>query len=150
MKVSDTPQLSAGTHCPSERSASQHPSGFQQVFQNMFDQAKTENPVPSAIMHSACPSPLTVNAIEPLPTSSGVQAIERFIDSLEAYQKRLEDPQNNLRDLEPDLERIEREHGNLSHWADKTYGDNPLKSILNEGLVTATLEINRFRSGEYC
>jgi hypothetical protein len=38
----------------------------------------------------------------------------------------------------------------LSDVSEKTPADSPLKDIINEGLVTATLEISRFRSGIYC
>lgn len=150
MKIHDASQLSALNHRKPENSSGQNASGFQQIFDNMVDQVTMGNPASSAVIHSPSPSSLTVKAIEPLHPTSGVQAMERFIDSLDNYQKGLEDPQYNLRDLEPALERLEREHRHLSQWADKTPGDNPLKHILNEGLVTATLEISRFRSGVYC
>ncbi len=116
----------------------------------MFDQATKGKPAPSVVIPSSALPPLTVNTIEPLHSTSGVQAMEQFIDSLDDYQKRLEDPQYNLRDLQPALERLDKEHRHLSHWAEKTPDDNPLKHIINEGLVTATLEISRFRSGVYC
>lgn len=150
MKIHDVPHLFALDRRPSETSPKKNPSGFQQVFDTVFDQATKGNPAPSAVFHSSSPPPLTVNAIAPLHPTAGVQAMERFIDSLDDYQKGLADPHCNLRHLEPALERLEREHRHLSHWADKTPEDNPLKDIMSEGLDTATLEISRFRSGVYC
>jgi hypothetical protein len=150
MKIPDVSQLSALNQRPSETSPRQDPSGFQKVFDNILDQATTGKSAPSVGIHSSTPPPLTINTIEPLPPVSGVQAMERFIDSLEDYQKGLENPQCNLRDLEPAIERLEREHRRLSHLANDSSDDNPLKRIMSEGLVTATLEIGRFRSGVYC
>lgn len=150
MKILDALQLSAQGRRPSDKSPTQNSSGFQQVFHDMIDQTTKKTPASSAVMHSSSPPPLAINAIGPLHSTSGVQAMERFINSLDDYQKGLEDPQYNLRDLEPALERLEQEHRHLSHWADKTSGDNPLKNIITEGLVTATFEISRFRSGVYC
>lgn len=149
MKIPDTPKLSALDRRPSDIAPRKSPTGFQQVFNNILDQATTENSAPSAGIPSSTP-PLTINAIDPLSSVSGVRSMERFIDSLEDYQKRLEDPQCNLRGLEPAIERLEREHRHLSHLANDSSDDNPLKRIMREGLVTATLEINRFRSGVYC
>lgn len=150
MKIPDTPKLSALDRRPTDIAPRKNPTGFQQVFNNILDQAKTGNSAPSADIQASTPPPLTINAIDPLASVSGVRAMERFIDSLEDYQKRLEDPQCNLRGLEPAIERLEREHRRLSHLAEDPSGDNPLKRIISEGLVTATLEINRFRSGVYC
>lgn len=150
MKISDTTQLPARDGCPSVKSNTQNAPGFQQVFQNMFDQQKKEDQGPSAISHSSCPPPLTVSAVETIHANAGSQGMERFLDSLDAYQKKLADPHYSLRDLEPDLNRLEKEHRYLSRWAEKTVEDSPLKNIINEGLVTATLEIGRFRSGNYC
>lgn len=150
MKIHDALQRPALDCRPSEKAPRQNSPGFQQVFQEMFDQTTKQNPVASTVMHSSSPPPLTVNAIEPSHSASGVQAMERFINSLDDYQKGLEDPQYNLRDLEPVLERLEKEHRQLSHWAEKTSDDSPLRNIITEGLVTATLEIGRFRSGGYC
>jgi len=150
MKISDASQLSALDRRPAERSPKPNQSGFQQVFENILDQATTDNNASSAGVHSAPPPPLTINTMEPLHSAAGVQAMERFIDSLEDYQKGLENPQYHLRDLEPALERLEKEHGRLSRWANDSSSDNPLKRIMREGLVTATLEMNRFRSGAYC
>lgn len=150
MKISDATQLPSREGCSSEKASRQNPSGFQQVFQNMFDRPQKDNPAPSAITQSSFPPPLTANAVEAFNTDSGVQVMEEFIDSLAAYQKKLENPLNTLRDIEPELNRLEKEHRYLSRWSNNTDGESPLKSIINEGLVTATLEISRFRSGNYC
>ena len=150
MKISDTTQLPVRDGCSSVKSNSQNASGFQQVFQNMFDREKMEYKGPSVISHSPCPPPLSVGAVETIHANAGLQGMERLLDSLDTYQKKLADPQYTLRDLEPDLNRLEKEHRHLSRWAEKTVADSPLKNIINEGLVTATLEISRFRSGTYC
>ena len=150
MKIHDPSHLAALDRRHSETSSKKNASGFQQVFDAMFDQATKGHPAPSAVIHSSSLPPLTVNAMEPRHPTSDVQAMERFLDSLEDYQKGLADPQCNLRDLQPALERLEREQRHLSHWADITPEDNPLKHIIDEGLVTATLETGRFRSGVYC
>lgn len=150
MKISDASQLSALDRRPTERSPKPNQSGFQKVFDKVLDQVTTAKNTPSTGIHTATPPPLAINLIEPLHSTSAVQAMERFIDSLEDYQKGLENPQYHLRDLEPALERLEREHGRLSHWANDSSSDNPLKRIMREGLVTATLEMSRFRSGAYC
>jgi len=150
MKIHDALQRSALDCRASEKAPKQNSPCFQQVFHEIFDQATKKKPASSPVMHSSSPSPLAVNAIEHLHSTSGAQAMERFINSLDDYRKGLGDPHYNLRDLEPVLERLEKEHRQLSHWADKTPDDSPLKNIITEGLVTATLEISRFRSGVYC
>ena len=150
MKISDTTQFPVRDGCSSVKSNSQNASGFQQVFQNMLDQEKMEDQGPFAISHPHCTPPLSVGAVEAIHANAGLQGMEGLLDSLDTYQKKLADPHYTLRDLEPALNRLEKEHRNLSRWAEKSVADSPLQNIINEGLVTATLEINRFRSGNYC
>ena len=149
-KIDNTHPFSGVDHQRPKISPGQNPTGFQKVFDNLLQNQTKDVAAPSSSTHAINPTPLTVNAIETLPVKTDLQAMERFVDSLEAYQQGLADPTCSLRDLAPVLGRLEKAQRHLSAISEKTPADSPLKDIINEGLVTATLEISRFRSGIYC
>jgi hypothetical protein len=149
-KIDNTHPFSGVDHQRPKISPGQNPTGFQKVFDDLLQNQTRDVAAPSSSTHPINPTPLTANAIEALPVKTDLQAMERFVDSLDAYQQRLADPACSLRDLEPVLGRLERAQRHLSDVSEKTPADSPLKDIINEGLVTATLEISRFRSGIYC
>lgn len=149
-KIANTHPFSGVDLQRSKTACGPNPTGFQKVFDDLLQNQTKEVPAPSSSAHAINPTPLTANAIEALPVKTDLQAMERFVDSLDAYQQRLADPACSLRDLEPALGRLEKAQRHLSDVSEKTPADSPLKDIINEGLVTATMEINRFRSGIYC
>lgn len=97
----------------------------------------------------------TLSAVVPIDFEShGMDTLEadleHFIDRLDAYRERLADPEWSLRDIEPMLssvtamkEKLVRQHETLSDT-------HPLKEILSEGLVAASMEAERFYRGDYC
>jgi hypothetical protein len=149
-KIANTPHLSGVDHQRPKISSGPNPTGFQKVFDDLLQNQTQGVTAPSTSAHAINPTFLTANAIETLPLKTGLQAMERLIDSLDAYQQRLADPDCSLRDLEPVLGRLEKAHRQLSDVSEKTSAESPLQDIINEGLVTATMEISRFRSGIYC
>jgi len=149
-KIANTPQFSGVDHQKPKTTSGPNPTGFQKVFDDLLQNQTKDVAAPSASTHAINPTPLAANAIEALPVKTDLQVMERFVDSLDAYQQGLADPARSLRDLEPALGQLEMTQRHLSDMSEKTPADSPLKAIMNEGLVTATMEISRFRSGIYC
>ena len=130
--------------------ASPTSSSFDQVFNETLQRQNGAQGEPFAILQPSAVMPCdlkTIDSDEPLPA---VQVMENFIDALEDYQQQLGDSSNSLRDIAPSLERLEKAHRHLAHFASEAPVDSPLGGIMNEGLVTATMEIQRFHSGVYC
>jgi hypothetical protein len=126
------------------------PSGFQQIFNEALGQPTSANHPASSSAPLAAQAPSGVGWRGTDTPHSGIHVMEGFIDALEAYQKRLADPRANLRDIAPAFERLETAHAALSRCAAEATTDAPLSSIMNEGLVTSAMEMERFRSGRYC
>lgn len=126
------------------------PSGFEQVFNETLQKNVTAKSEPPPVFQPSAALPCRLAVSEPFDAASGVQAMEDFIEALEGYQQRLADPACRLRDIAPSLERLELAHRHLAHHAAEAPVESTLGSIMNEGLVTATTEIQRFRSGAYC
>lgn len=124
-------------------------------FQHLLETTLKANAAANSPVHPNAPAlvPGTpgLEAVEKQPSAAGgFERMDRFLAALSAYQKGLEQPSRRLRDLATAFERLESEHRHLAHWAETARLDEDFQSIVNEGLVTATLEIHRFRSGQYC
>lgn len=150
MKISDTPPIVGVDRTAGQKIHPQDDSGFQKVFDAALGRAGATTRQAPSVSPASVTAPHGVDSVGMRPAASGVPVMERFMDAMEAYQLRLEDPRCRLRDVEPALMRLENEQRQLSRWAEDASVDGPLRDIMNQGLVTATLEINRFRSGQYC
>ena len=149
MKLVPTNHTTAAEGQPQKKAVGKTPGGFQQVLETAMGgnvaaggSATRAHPVP-------VPSLPGCDAVGAVPSASGVQRMERFIDALDAYRQRLADPQCPLRDVATAVERLESEQRHLQRLSESSSLDRELGTIVNEGLVTATLEIHRFRSGAY-
>jgi len=78
-----------------------------------------------------------------------VERTEQFLDLLEQYQTKLMDPQASLRDIHPLIERMEKEKDVLAPLMDSLPQGDELKDILNNALVSATVETIKFNRGDY-
>ena len=125
-------------------------SRFEQVFNESLQRQTGAKRDPSPVVQTTATMPCSLNAIDSVDPVSGAQAMEDFIDALEGYQQQLGDPSNCLRDIAPSVERLEQAQRHLADFAFEEPADSPLGPIMNEGLVTAAMEIQRFRSGVYC
>ncbi|MBW1781335.1 MAG: hypothetical protein JRL30_11420 [Deltaproteobacteria bacterium] len=78
-----------------------------------------------------------------------VERTEKFIGILEEYQKKLRDPQSTLRDIHPLIERMETEKEALVPVLNSLPPGDKLKDILNDILITSSLEVIKFNRGDY-
>ena len=74
---------------------------------------------------------------------------ESFLDILEEYQNKLLDPHATLRDIHPLIQRMETEQEALAPVLNSLPPGDGLKDILNDALVTSSLEVIKFNRGDY-
>lgn len=75
--------------------------------------------------------------------------IENLIGLLDQYRHQLADPGITLKNIDPIIRKIDRETQNLAPDIDALPDDEDLKNIINQTLVTASLEISKFYRGDY-
>lgn len=78
-----------------------------------------------------------------------VERTAKFLDLLEEYQTKLMDPRASLRDVHPLIEKLESEKGALVPFLDSLPRGNELREVLNNALVTSTVEMIKFNRGDY-
>ena len=75
--------------------------------------------------------------------------IEDMINLLDRYREKLADPRITMKQIDPVIREMTREMENLTPVLDSLPADQALKNILNQTLVTVSLEISKFYRGDY-
>jgi hypothetical protein len=78
-----------------------------------------------------------------------IERTENFLNILEEYQAKLNDAQTTLRDIHPLIERMETEKETLTQVLNSLPPGDGLKEILNDALITSSLEVIKFNRGDY-
>ena len=105
-------------------------------------------------------APLQTTFINPLPglqpgSSSllnhqfSANSIEDMINLLDRYREKLANPRITMNEIDPDIREMTREIENLAPVLDSLPADEGLRNILNQTLVTISLEISKFYRGDY-
>ncbi len=97
------------------------------------------NPLPGSQPASLSPSehPFIANSIEDL------------INLLDRYREKLADPRITLKQIDPVIGDMVREMEKLAPALDSLSADEGLKNVLNQTLVTVSLELSKFYRGDY-
>ena len=105
----------------------------------------------------------SVNALSPLQSLSTlslaipsgvdrvqtVKNIDNFLNIMEAYDRKMADPQASLKDVYPFVQQMEKKTTELIPTLESLPEGDKLKDILNRTLVASTVEIIKFNRGDY-
>ncbi|MDY6791223.1 MAG: hypothetical protein SWH54_08145 [Thermodesulfobacteriota bacterium] len=94
-------------------------------------------------------TPIQLNALSPAQNASMIDRVENLLNVLEEYQQKLNDPHFSLKEIDSLVKQMEKEKENLTPVLDSLSDDNGLKNILNQALVTSSLETIKFNRGDY-
>jgi hypothetical protein len=78
-----------------------------------------------------------------------IDRTENLIGLLDQYRHKLADPGITLKNIDPIIREIDRETDNLAPVLDTLPEGEELKNIINQTLVTASLEVTKFYRGDY-
>jgi hypothetical protein len=107
---------------------------------------------PSKIQPSTLMDPVSAIRSNPLSTQDKnitVERIDHLLNLLENYRRQLRNRQVTLRTLEPMMNTIAKEKDQLSRVLDSMPNEDGLKDILNQTLITASLEVIKYNRGDY-
>ena len=122
-------------------------------FKNILKESvekSTENP--SKIQPSTLMDPVSAIRFNPLSIQDKnitVERVHNLLNLLDNYRQKLSDPHVTLRMLDPMMNTIAKEKDQLSGLLDSMPNDDGLKHILNQTLITASLEVIKFNRGDY-
>ena len=75
--------------------------------------------------------------------------VEQLLDLLEDYRRHLSRPGTGLKTLDELVQKLDGQRRSLAPAVDELSEDDGLKTILNESLVAASVEIFKFNRGDY-
>lgn len=78
-----------------------------------------------------------------------VDRAQRLIDTMGAYQQKLIDSGATLKDIQSLVEKMATESESLSAATNAVEGQKRLKTIIDQSLTLASMEIAKFNSGHY-
>lgn len=106
--------------------------------------------------NAALQQPLSVNSVAAarrpeisMAKPSIIAGVENLLNLLDAYRQKLAEPGQTLKQIQPVLAEILRQKQSLMPALETLAGGDGLKDIVNQALVTASLEEIRFNRGDY-
>jgi len=90
--------------------------------------------------------------IELSPSLSGLSVLDRvesFLNLLEEYQRKLADSKVPVKDISPLVDEMETERKRLIPVMESLPEKDQLRQILKEVLITCSVEVMKFRRGDY-
>jgi hypothetical protein len=84
-----------------------------------------------------------------LDTTKIIDGAEGLVDSLQEFQTKLADTSVSLEDISPIVEKMDREKELLMPSLEALSETDPLKGVLNNVLIAATVETEKFKRGDY-
>lgn len=141
--------LKSGYHpkTPTNEQASE--ADFNHILKESVEKS-TETPL--EIQPTTLLDPISAIRFNPLSSQDNditLDRVENLLNLLEKYRQQLRDPQVTLRTIEPLMRTIAAEKDQLSEKLDSISNEDGLKDILNQTLITASLEVIKFNRGDY-
>jgi hypothetical protein len=118
-------------------------NGFGEIFKQTLARAAEAGPASSLAASGSVASPRSVAE------HSSADRLEGFIDLLEGYCRKLANPRVGLTGLEASVQQLEEGRNALARELGTLPEGDGLKDVMNQTLVTAEVEIMRFRRGDY-
>jgi len=132
--------------CTNEKAAD---NTFSAVFEELIDNStKTDG------ADKKTPAINNLSQIQLNPFLSGrdisiVDRAERLLDTLDEYQEKLAHPEFTLRDISPLIGEMEAGNEILTSAVSSLSDGEELKNILNQVIITSSVEIIKFNRGDY-
>lgn len=94
-------------------------------------------------------APTQLQPVAEAPADRLAGRVERYLDLLDDYRRQLSDPRVSLKGLDTTVREMEAGKDALAPALGSLPEGDGIKDILNRTLVTASLEIIKFRRGDY-
>ena len=150
MKITNDDQSIHGFPVDKTAKSSTAPqTDFSSILKDTIETTETaeKGAQPPAVVETAVPA-----QIQPFSASDKLNTLDRIenvLDMLDMYRSKLADPSATLRDIDPIVKSLETANEQLKPVLNSIAEGDQLKQILNQTLVTTSLEVFKFYQGQY-
>ena len=123
--------------------------GFQKIFDQTLNKDKPHSVAPPATAFLHSNAPVMKTEATSADVNQTVDRVEQLIDMLDDYRYHLLEPSINLKTLDAMVRKLEGHSETLVPLANELPEGDPLKILLSDSLVTASVEIFKFHRGDY-
>jgi hypothetical protein len=125
----------------------------EKTFHEVLDQTMSGAPVPqdqkalaaSEVVMSPTP-PHVLSAAEKRQT---IERVGKLLDALEDYQRALGDLEVSIKDVHPLISRLEKEKEDLLSIMELLHEGDEMWTLINEVLITTTVETRKYLRGDF-
>ena len=150
MKIDGNDEILKSGHNPkTSKNEQASEADFNHILKESVEKS-TETPL--EIQPTTLLDPISAIRFNPLSSQDNditLDRVENLLNLLEKYRQQLRDPKVTLRTIEPIMNTIAAEKDQLSEKLDSISNEEGLKDILNQALITASLEVIKFNRGDY-
>ena len=150
MKIQNNDQIMKNLY-PETKNNSPTPAGkeFGSILKERVEKSKNEVMDTQQSTFLRPLSGIQMNAPFRLDRSLALERIENLIGLLDQYRSKLADPGTTLKNIDPIIKQIDLESEKLAPALDSLPPEDELKDLMNQTLVTASLEVTKFYRGDY-
>ena len=136
------PEVTTVPHSPADKE-------FGTILKESFENVKTEDTGPHQTTFVNPLNGLRMDTSTKFDKQYALDRIENLIGMLDQYRHILGDSGITLKNIDSIIRKIDKEAENLAPVLDLMPEDKNLKSLINQTLVTASLEVTKFYRGDY-
>lgn len=123
---------------------------FEALLREAVEEKKTSGSSPAQNLSApATASPIDTAMLLSLDTTKIIDGAERLVGALEEFQTKLANTSITLEDLSPIIEKMDREKNLLLPSLEALPQADPLRGVLNNVLITCSVEAEKFKRGDY-
>ena len=116
--------------------------------ETMADTSKTDTGIRKTPMVKSI-SGIQFNSSPSFNENPIIARTEKLLDTLDNYREKLQNPEVGLEDIYPLVSEMETKKEGLTSALNSLPDGDGLKDILNEAMITSSLEVARFNRGDY-
>lgn len=145
MKIT-TDVIAAGNQAQSARQREKTSQRFDEILTQAERQssASVDKTSPSQPLFQISPV-----LLDPVNSDGLLQRLDKSLALLESYQIHLSDPTIPAHELQPDIDRLEEQQNELQSDLSNLDDTHPMKGLLNRSVVAMTVEIAKYRRGDF-
>ena len=150
MKIQNNEQI-VQTYLPEPKAKAQQKVGneFGSIFKKAVENIPKETVTAKQTMFVTPMKGLQPTSPAQLNHSFTLRNIEEMLNLLDQYRDKLADPRVTLKQIDPYIMKLNRGMETLAPIFDKLPTGDGLRNILNQTMVTMSLEISKFYRGDY-